>query len=185
MKELSERAKAILVDGIPESNLVLYCPGLQGRGGTLLDRSQQANHGTIIGATWVATNRGLRVLSFDGTSDYVDIGTPASLNLKTAFTFAAWVKGTWSGTVYMYGIINLGGKEMRIGDTTLAGKDLAQVAFERVAGGWAEIYGTTHLTAGVWYRISATYDQITLRLYVNGVQENSVAETANIVDSNN
>ncbi len=90
MRELSERDKALIVDGIPDANLVLFCPGLQGHGATLYDRSQSANHGTISGATWKRLPSGLPILSYDGTNDKTAF--PASMNYITALTLLVWAK---------------------------------------------------------------------------------------------
>ena len=40
--------------------------------------------------------------------------------------------------------------------------------------------GTTTLLTGVWYLIVGTYDGTTMRIYLNGVEENSTAKTGNI-----
>ncbi|MFB3111400.1 MAG: LamG-like jellyroll fold domain-containing protein, partial [Gemmatimonadales bacterium] len=45
----------------------------------------------------------------------------------------------------------------------------------RTAGG-ANLHGTTVLTAQVWYHGAMTYDGSTVRVYLNGNEENSVAE---------
>lgn len=98
MRELTERYKASIIDGIPEAALVLYCPALHGLGGKLLDRSVYANHGTISGAAWKRLPSGLPCLSFDG-DDYVDCGARASLFLGTGdFSIVIWIKMSTSAT---------------------------------------------------------------------------------------
>ena len=46
------------------NNSVYYCPGLEGGGTTLWDYSNNGNHGTITGATWVRLPSGLWSLGF-------------------------------------------------------------------------------------------------------------------------
>ena len=61
--------------------------------GTLVDQSGYGNNGTVYGATYHASgapNRGYG-MSFDGTNDYVDCGTNASLNITNAITIEVWV----------------------------------------------------------------------------------------------
>ncbi len=78
MLELSERAKSRIIDGLPESAVKLFCPGLHGLGASLLDRSSTGANGTITGATWKHHPSGLYVLSFDGAGDKVVFGTAAT-----------------------------------------------------------------------------------------------------------
>mgnify|MGYP001607217364 CR=1 FL=1 len=74
---------------------VLSLPGYPGFGRQSKDLSRFANHGTISGATWVRQPTGIQVLSFDGTDDRVDFGTPATLRpTNTAFSFEFWLKHT-------------------------------------------------------------------------------------------
>lgn len=94
MKEISEAEIAAIVDVIPDANVVLFCPSLQGHGATLRDRSQYANHGTITSALWKKLPRGLSALSFDGNGDRVDFGAGTSLNLTTKLTIAFWLNLT-------------------------------------------------------------------------------------------
>lgn len=86
MRELSEHDKQLIVGGVPEANLAGYWPALQGRGGTLIDRSRNANHGTILGATWERLPRGLWWNKLDDTDDTIDCGTDSSLAFTTAFS---------------------------------------------------------------------------------------------------
>ena len=47
------------------------------------------------------------------------------------------------------------------------------------------LFGTGALTVNVWTHLAATYDAATLRLYVNGVQVSSRAQTGAIAVSTN
>jgi hypothetical protein len=80
-------------------SLVLFCPALQGRGATLIDRSQSANHGTITGATWRRLPSGLRVNRFAGVSDVITLGTAGgSLSITGSQSYEGWVYWDNTGT---------------------------------------------------------------------------------------
>ena len=49
----------------------------------------------------------------------------------------------------------------------------------------SETYGTSALAANTWSYLAATYDGATLRLYVNGAEVSSQAQTGNIATSTN
>lgn len=87
---LPERDKQIIIDSIPNVNLKAFYPALHGRGATLIDRSQNAKNGTITGATWVRTPRGLWTLSFDG-NDSVAIGKIYTIGSGDV-ALSLWVK---------------------------------------------------------------------------------------------
>lgn len=93
MRELSEHDKQLIVGGVPESDLALFCPGLQGHDAALLDRSQYANHGTFVSASWTRVPGGQRAVSINGAGSYVLIPHHASLVLTNRVaTFSVWIK---------------------------------------------------------------------------------------------
>ena len=61
------------------------------RGMTVTDSSGNGNDGTINGATWTTGKIG-SALSFDGVTNYVNIGNPASLQITGAISMEGWVK---------------------------------------------------------------------------------------------
>jgi hypothetical protein len=48
---------------------------------------------------------------------------------------------------------------------------------------WKEITQANELTLNTWQHVAGTFDGTTLRLYVNGVQVNSSAQTATLTSS--
>lgn len=100
MRQLTERDKQLIIDSIPAYSPLLFAPGLQGRGSTLLNRAPAANHGTISGCTWTRLPSGLWVLSFNGTTDLVTLASVITLTDPNIFTILAWIKPTTGNTVY-------------------------------------------------------------------------------------
>lgn len=58
---------------IMSKNPVLYIPMIEGQGSTAHDLTLYGNDGTIYGATWKKSNKGLNYLYFDGQDDYIDV----------------------------------------------------------------------------------------------------------------
>jgi hypothetical protein len=78
----------------PDTGLVAYWK-MDDPSGTRATDYLNTNHGTASGSTPSTDAKlGLGSRNFDGTSDYVDAGTPAAFNLGATFTVSAWVKPT-------------------------------------------------------------------------------------------
>ena len=62
-------------------------------GTTAADSSGVGNHGTLNGSPpWVAAGQIHGALQLNGTTQYVECGNSASLNLATQVSLAAWIK---------------------------------------------------------------------------------------------
>ena len=84
---------------------VIYLPMNEGSGNPS-DESEAGNNlnGTLGGATWSTTNfvTAPSSLSFDGTNDYVDLGTSTTLKPNTAMSISAWVYSESYGSDFKY-----------------------------------------------------------------------------------
>lgn len=115
------------------------------------------------------------------SEEHVEIGDVAPLNITgSAITVAAWVKiasttaekkviAKWSDSAgafsYLLGIAG-------------AGNDNAQFVVNTGSNGVA--IGTTSLSVGVWHLIVGTYDGVTVRVYLDGVEDGTASLTGNI-----
>src|SRR3989344_4178985 len=59
-----------------------------------MDRSGSGNNGTLTGGPTRTIGKIGQGLSFDGVDDYVDSGTPASLNITANISVCAWTYRT-------------------------------------------------------------------------------------------
>jgi chitodextrinase len=152
----------------------------EGAGTTVIDTSGNGNNGTISGATWTASGKYGNALVFNGANALVTINNSASLQLSTAMTLEAWVNpsvvsNVWEDVIYkgldnyyLEGTSGNGGVPVIGG--TFGGSDVV-------------LNGTAALSANTWSYLAATYDGTTTRLYVNGVQVASQAQTGAIATS--
>jgi len=110
-------------------------------------------------------------IELDGVDQHIDIGDVAPLDITgSAITLAIWAKNTvngehkliakWkdAGSLFSYLL------SINATDKTLLAVDV---------GGVKTVVGTTTIATGTWFYIVGTYDGTTLRIYVNGVEENS------------
>ncbi len=178
--ELSESVKADIVGGVPGSTLVFYAPALHGRGGTLIDRSANGNNGTISGPTWVRLPRGLRVLNYNGSTDYVQMAYSASLAITAAITVAMWVKlDAVSGSQCFYAR----GKAdaSKFGMLFQASDNAIQLCISPLAT-WTIITSTGLITA-VWWHVACTWDGTTMRIYRNGVVDATTGTFSSTIET--
>ena len=134
-----------------------------------------SDNGTINGATYTASGKINGAYDYDGTNDYVAM---ASLTRPTTgVTISAWVKADGvSGDRFIFGA-----------DDSGAGPDertfLLRNSNDDIQFFWLNIPSFDSITAtgsavtGSFIHVVATYDQSSMRLYVNGSQ---VAKKSNV-----
>ncbi|MFC1658220.1 LamG domain-containing protein [Candidatus Omnitrophota bacterium] len=141
-------------------------------GTTAYDRSGNGNNGSLEPVTggsnttesqmWTPQGKFGGALEFDGTDDYVDAGTSATLR-PANFTYAAWIKRGTEDTSEDHVISNSMNRQFYVLDRT--------IQFQPGLG--ANIEGTTILQQGVWYHVAFTYNGTNAIIYVNGKAEDN------------
>jgi hypothetical protein len=115
-------------------------------------------------------------LNFDGTDDYVDLGTSIDTSSFKGLTVSGWFKSN-SGNANQQSIItkmddhNYGGLITAFGIWT----QQSIIYFEITTNPWVTI--TTPITDDVWNHFTATYDGNIMKLYINGVLKASDSQT--------
>ena len=150
----------------------------EGTGTVLGDASGNLNTGTRSGASWTTSGRYGSALSFNGTSNLVNVNDAPTLDLTTAMTLEAWV----------YPTISSGSRPVVFKETTgglayaLYANDsaLRPAVYINTGGSDIIVRGRSSLPLNTWTHLSATYDGTTLILYVNGIPTNGASATGTI-----
>jgi hypothetical protein len=148
-------------------------------GSTVVDASSLGNNGVLSPTTARTAGKFGNALLFDGSSSMVTIADAPSLDLTSALTLEAWVYQTrggpgWSTVYKSNDVYYLEDISPAAGGAPAAGGTFAATP----------LFGTTPLTLNTWSHLATTYDGTTQKLYVNGTQVASRAQTGAIQTSN-
>lgn len=111
---------------------------------------------------------------FDGTDDYIDLGTTTIVDGTDTFTFSVWVNiDTLPGLNEHYGIysrypgVDNGSFRLMVGEWSAANDSRLNIASND--GIWHDIYANTQTSVGTWTYLAAVYDGVdTVQFYFDG-----------------
>lgn len=149
-------------------------------GGMTADLSANQNPGTLISSPTYVQGQVGTALNFNGSSSYVDLGTPSALNLTTAFSFAAWINPaglpTSAGTynyIFSHGYDGTNTQfdfSLQNDGSTGNAPGLQIGSYQNPSNHnvfWS--YGSS-IAIGVWSHVAGTYDGANWAVYFNGQQ---------------
>ncbi|HEX2912205.1 MAG TPA: LamG-like jellyroll fold domain-containing protein [Chloroflexia bacterium] len=166
-----------------EPGLRAYYRMNEGQGTDVRDATGQFNC-VAQGATWwgcTADTYNTKVMTFDGTSNYLQVGGRQSLSLGNtkAFTLSAWVNPQAGGRI----ISKFNGAVS--GEYKLSILPDGQVEFHRETPPWEMLSGTQNVVPfNQWSHVAATYDGQTMVIYINGVAVANQVRGAQYTDLN-
>jgi len=179
----TSNAQTLTISATPVGLVAAYSFNA-GTGTTVADVSGNGNTGTINGATWTTAGRFGGALSFNGTSNMVTIADSSSLDLTVGMTLEAWVFPTATPTNGRSIIAKEQPGDIVYSLHASSRPNHRPATMVFVAGSERQLIGGTRVSTNTWVHLAATYDGTTQRLYVNGVQVASRAQTGPIVTSN-
>jgi hypothetical protein len=167
----------------PPAGLIAAYGFEEGVGTSIADATGKSHTGTISGATWSAAGKNGKALSFDGINDWVTIADANDLDLTNGMTLEGWVRAAslsgWNTVVLKEGSGSLVYGLYANDNAPRPAVTMAIAGIDRSAT------GASSVPLNAWTHLAATYDGTTLRLYVNGVEALSRAQTGNMTASTN
>ncbi|HMN42865.1 MAG TPA: LamG domain-containing protein [Phycisphaerales bacterium] len=133
-------------------------------------------HGTRSGGAWT-TGKLAGGLSFNGSNDYVSINDATAFQVTDALTIAGWVKTTaaWNTGTTVATVLRKGDSNPNNWQLDVASGRVELLLDASDGGGFT---GNTTLAVNTWYHVAATWDGASVRIYVNGVADNTPAARA-------
>ena len=151
-----------------DSNTVAWWHFNEGTSNTIYDETHYDNDGAIYGASWSAGKFGTG-LSFDGNNDYIDVPDSPSLSITGSITISTWMKFTNTPSSGKYYAI----VKKRVYDSNSyhlvivdSGKPRLRIDTGPSAGNYID--GNTAINDGNWHFVVATWDQSSLKIYLDG-----------------
>ena len=167
-----------------DPSLVGCWPMNEGSGTTAIDSGAlPANNVTFAGdPTWVAGQSG-SAISLNGSSQYGTTPDEASLDIANQITLAAWIKPARQATqdlIKKAAMDTTNGYELSSASTDASSPAPKKVFVRLNQVASANTYRVNSTSdypfdGNTWMHVAATYDGVTIRLYINGIQEGSMA----------
>ena len=145
---------------------------------TVFDRSGNGNNGTMEGSMtesdWVPGKFG-SALEFDGSDDAAKVDNAAIHNLDDSVTVSAWAKfnDVDGSKQSIIGNKQFGGYGLRLNDDTPGSKKIDITIDTTGATATYTAFTTTLVANDTWYYITGVVDGTDLKIYLNGILENT------------
>jgi hypothetical protein len=133
-------------------------------------------------------------ITFDGFSSYASPSNQNNLNITDSLTIEAWINPSAFGfnsaqnsIACKHGWSNgEGGFVLRCGGSGELSFNIAGLDVNQNPTSWKEVASPTNaLTLNTWTHVAGSYDGQNLKLFINGVEQNTIAFTGSIVSSPN
>jgi len=154
--------------GFYTQHYVAYWKFDEGSGNAVTDSSGNGKNGIIDGAIW-ANGRFGSAIDFDGINDRVNVSYSDNLNITGPFTIEAWFKVNISAR---QSIVTRG---MAVDNRTNYRLTINSTGYLKfwISNGTIQAIGKTPIALNQWYHVSGTYNGTVMKLFVNGILDDS------------
>jgi hypothetical protein len=160
-----------------DSSLVLDLEFDEGTGSDALDSTTNGNDGVIVDALWstdTPSGSGYSLV-FDGGGDSVTVQDSASLTISNYITVSCWSKVT--NRLAQYPTL------LRKGTSDDSCSYFCRLVLDVLGGAvpstpdYYQTYVTNNCNDGNWHHLAMVYDGTNVLVYVDGVQQGSIARS--------
>jgi hypothetical protein len=172
---------------IPTNGLVGWWPF----NGNANDESGYAQNGTVYGAQLVQDRNGIAnsAYDFNGSSNYIQVTSTARLSVSTSYSISAWFNvDIWSfpnpPPVDEHAIVSKIVDGDWYGGYEVYTTGVKTVKHTGNIGGTNTFIEKGNLSEYVWYNVLVVYDGVKVKMYLNGVVQDSVSRSGSLGTSN-
>jgi len=157
----------------------------EGSGTVVNDSSGKNNTGTILGNPLRVAGKAGGALQFDGNGDYINCGNGPSLQIRNQITMAFWLKTPGFGASTWTALITKGDTSWRMSRSAITGNSVHMGigGTSTASNPWFD--AAKRVTDNQWHHIAGVYDGTLARIYIDGVQDASLAATGLLAVSAN
>lgn len=156
-------------------NLIGWWPLADGGGSTAFDLSLRKNNGLLTlmdpASDWVIGQNGSVVLNFDGSNDFVDLGSNV-YSPTGSYTLSAWIRTTVA-TSYDQIFSQDNPASSRYWQFRRTPSGTLEFVYWFSTGTLSSLTGTAYLSDGKWHHVVASVDSATAHIFVDGKQDGS------------
>lgn len=132
----------------------------------------------LITVCLTSVNAQENALNFDGDNDYVELGTNSLFDITSTISLEAWVFPTQyaneNNVITKFG-------DVPFQDSYILRLANGQAQFHlRINSNWFIVAATSALNLNTWTHVAGVYDGASMKIFINGVLNNSISQTGNI-----